>query len=117
MPDIFSMVKFFLKIASNALSIYFASNLIEGFTFSGSWLILAGIGIALTIFQLAVYPIVKIVAFPIVFLSFGLFGTLLNMAALWLIDYFVPQLTIEGIIPLVWGTVILSAVNFLFSWL
>lgn len=111
------MVKLLLKTAANALAIYFASNLVDGFTFSGSWAILAGIGAVLTIFQLILSPIVKIVAFPLVFLSFGLFGTLINMAALWGIDYFVPQLTIEGVIPLLWGTIIISIVNVLFSWL
>lgn len=111
------MLKFLFKTGANALAIYFASSLVDGFTFSGSWFILAGIGAALALFQLAIYPILKIVAFPLVFLSFGLFGAVINMAALWLIDYVVPQLAIEGIIPLLWGTVILSVVNLLFSWL
>ena len=111
------MIKFAIKTAANAAAVYIASNIIEGFTFSGNLLMLIGIGVALAIFQLFVYPIIKIVAFPIVFLSFGLFGTLITMAALWGIDYFVPQLTIDGIIPLILGTAILSAVNLLFSWL
>lgn len=111
------VIKLVLRTAANSAAIYLASNIIDGFTFSGNPLILASIGATLTIFQLAIYPIIKIIAFPIVLLSFGAFGAIANMAALWIIDYFVPQLTIDGIVPLIWGTLILSLVNLLFSWL
>jgi putative membrane protein len=111
------MTKFLLKIIANALAIYVASSIIEGFTYSGSFIMLGAIGLGLTIFQQVVYPVLKIVAFPLVFLSFGLFGTLLNLLALGMIAYFLPELTIDGIMPLIWGTIIISIVNILFSWL
>ena len=111
------MAKFILKIAINSGAIYFASEFIDGFTFSGNYIILAGIGTALTIFQLFIYPVVKVVAFPIVILSFGLFSSIVNLAVLWGIAYFVPQLTIDGILPLILGAAVLSAANLLFSWL
>lgn len=111
------MVKFLLKIAANSVAIYIANHTIDGFIFSGSISMLIAIGAALTVFQLLIYPIVKTIAFPIVFLSFGLFGALTNMAVLWVIAYFLPELTIDGIVPLLLGTIILTAVNLLFSWL
>lgn len=111
------MVKLLLKTVANALAIYFASNLIDGFTFSGNWFMLAGIGATLTIFQTLIYPILKIIAFPVALLSFGLFGPIASMAALGLIAYFLPQLTIDGIIPLLWATAIITATNVLVSWL
>lgn len=111
------MIKLLLKTTANSAAIYIASNIIDGFTFSGNLLILAGIGAALTVLQLIVYPVIKIVAFPVALLSFGLLGTLLNLVALWGLAYFIPELSIDGITPLVWGTVILSLVNLLFSWL
>ena len=111
------MIKLLLKTIANSAAIYIASNIIHGFTFSGNLLILAGIGVALTVFQLLIYPVIKTIAFPIAFLSFGLFGTLLNLAALSGLANFFPELSIDGITPLIWGTVILSLVNLLFSWL
>jgi len=111
------MLKFAFKVAANSSAIYFASSLVEGFTFSGNFAILIGIGFALAIFHSFVYPVVKILAFPLVFLSFGLFGTIINIAFLWLLAQYVPQLTIEGIMPLIWGTAILSIANLLFAWL
>ena len=111
------MVKFALKALANSAAIYLADNLVEGFTFSGDLFILAGIGIALALFQSFIYPILKILAFPLVLLSFGFFRIFVNMAVLWGLAYYIPQLTIEGILPLLWGTMILSMANLFFSWL
>lgn len=109
------MIGFLVKSAGNAGAVYLAHLWIDGFTFSGNWFILAGIGLLLALNTKVVYPIVKILAFPVVLLSFGLFGALINAAALWLIAYFIPQLTIEGLVPLVLATVIISTVNLLTS--
>jgi len=111
------MLKFLIKIAANSGAIYIASNTIDGFAFSGNILILGAVGAMLAIFQTFIYPIIKTAAFPVVFLSFGLFGVLANMAILLALTYFLPQLTIDGIMPLILGTIILSIVNLLFSWL
>ena len=111
------MLKFLLKIAANSAAIYIASNTIDGFTFSGSIALLAALGAGLAVFQTLLYPVIKTIAFPLVFLSFGLFGVMTNAVILFGIAYFLPQLTIEGIVPLALGTIILTMVNLLFSWL
>jgi putative membrane protein len=111
------MVKFALKTAINSASIYLASNLIPGFTFEGDLFILVGIGLALAAFQLFIYPVIKILAFPLVLLSLGFFGFIVNVVVLWGIAYYIPQLTIDGIVPLILGSVVLSTSNLLFSWL
>lgn len=111
------MGKFAFKIAINSGAIYIASSLVEGFTFSGNLAILALIGSLMALFQIFVRPMVKILAFPLFFFSFGLSGALLNLGMLWGIDYYLPTLTIEGIVPLVVGSIVISFVNLLFFWL
>lgn len=111
------MEKFAFKVVINAGAIYLASSLVDGFTFSGNLAILAFIGFVMALFQIFVRPVVKILAFPLFFMSFGLFGALLNLGMLWIIDYYLPALTIEGIVPLVVGSIVISFVNLLFFWL
>ena len=111
------MVKFALKTLINSAAIYLASNLVAGFTFQGDLFILAGIGLALTVFQLFIYPVIKILAFPLVLLSLGFFRFIVNAVVLWGIAYYIPELTIEGILPLILGSIVLSTANLLFSWL
>jgi len=109
--------KLIFKLLVNSLAVYLASVLIDGFTFSGNLLILAGIGAALTAFQIFLYPIVKIIAFPLMLLSFGLFGFIITGTFLWVLSIYLPELTINGIVPLFWGTLMLSGINILFSWI
>ena len=111
------MLKFLFKALVNSSAIYLASNLVEGFTFSGDFAILAAIGLALSIFQSFIYPVIKILAFPLVMLSLGFFGFAVNVIVLWGLAQYVPSLSIEGIMPLILGTIILSTVGLLFSWL
>lgn len=111
------MLKFLFKALVNSSAIYLSDNLVLGFTFSGDFVMLAGIGLALAIFQLFIYPIIKIAAFPLVLVSFGFFSFFVNMLVLWGLDYYIGDLAIDGIIPLIWGTTILSMVNLLFAWL
>jgi putative membrane protein len=109
------MIKFILRIAANAGAIYIANIVVDGFTFSGNLFILAGIGGAMAIFHTFVYPIVKILAFPLVLLTFGLFGFITNALLLWFTAYFVQDLTIDGFLPLLFSTFILSIGNTIFS--
>jgi len=111
------LIKLLVKSAVNSIAIYSASSLIQGFTFSGDLFILIGIGLALAVFQSFIYPILKILAFPLVLLSFGLFGSIVNILVLWGMAYFLPELTIDGLMPLLLGAVVLSIANLLFSWL
>lgn len=109
------MEKFVLRALAYSAGIYISSILVEGFTFSGDWFILFGIGAVLAIFQLFIYPIIKILAFPLAFLSFGLFGFGVHLVILGGLSLYIPYLTIEGVTPLVLGAVMLSAVNLVSS--
>jgi putative membrane protein len=111
------LIKLALRTTANAGAIYFANSIVDGFTFSGNFVILIAIALALALFHSFVYPVIKILAFPLAFLSFGLFGTIINIVVLWGIAQYVPQLTIDGLMPLIWATAILSLANLLFSWL
>lgn len=111
------LAKLILRVILNAGVIYFADSIIEGFTFSGGFVILFVIGAILAVFQSFIYPIIKIIAFPLVLLTFGLFGIIVNAVMLWVIDYFIPELVVDGIVPLVLATLMLSVVNVLFAWL
>lgn len=111
------MVKFFFRTLINSAAIYIADILIEGFTFSGDFVILVGIGLVLALSQTLIYPIIRIVALPFALLGFGFLGAIVNAVILWIIALYIPELTIVGVVPLVLTTVVLGTANILFSWL
>ena len=111
------IIKLALRVLINSGAVYLADSLVSGFTFSGDFVILFIIGAILAAFQTFVYPIVKVLAFPLVLLSFGLFGFVVNAGVLWGISYFFDELTIDGFVPLILATIIITIVNIPFSWL
>jgi len=58
-------------------------------------------------------PILKIITLPLRILTFGLFGLIINMLMIWLVDIFFPELIIAGLIPLFWLTFIVWILSFL----
>lgn len=62
----------------------------------------------LSIFHLILKPILKLLTFPLLLITFGLFTIVINMGMLWLTDYIVPGLSIHGLLALVYTTVLLS---------
>ena len=90
------MIKLVIKWIIFALVImgtcYLPGIEVENFAFA---MLIAAI---LTIFNVIVKPILKIVTFPISLLTFGLFNTIINIAILFVISYFIPQYHITNII-------------------
>lgn len=54
------------------------------------------IAAALTIINTFIKPIIKLLAFPINLLTFGLFNLVINFGILYGISYFIPQYHIEN---------------------
>lgn len=105
-------MKLVLLIAANILALYLASYYIEGVALRGGLWNIALVGLAFSIVNFIVKPIVKLVLSPFILLSFGLLIIVINMAMLWVTDLIFPQLTISGIAPLFLATLLVGIVNF-----
>lgn len=112
---------FIFHIFSNAIAILIAANLVAGFFFNGDLIALAVAALALTVINTFIRPILKLVLGPLVVLTFGLFTIVINAVSLFLVPYLLETLgfgspiTIQGYLPLLIATVIISAVNLIFS--
>jgi putative membrane protein len=65
------------------------------------------IGLANTI----VRPVLSVLTFPITLLSLGLFSFILNALMIWLASVFSPGFRIDGFIPALTGSLVLSVVS------
>ena len=108
-------MRFLYQILANAIAILAAPRFISGFSFSGDWVSLLWVAALLTLANFFLKPILKLISFPIIFLTLGLFTIVINMFLLYLVDRFTPQLTIAGIEPLFWATIFFGIVNTIFS--
>jgi len=121
------MDRLFWQIVVGILGIYLGTKFVpgvalaippEGIIFLGikltqEWQVLVLIGIALGLVNFFIKPIFKIATLPLRVLTFGLFGLVINMLMIWLVDIFFPELIIAGLVPLFWLTLIVWVLSFL----
>lgn len=108
-------MRFVFQILTNGLAIFLADYLLPGFVFGGDILTLFIAGLILGLINFFIKPILKVISFPLLIISLGLFSIVINMALLWLLEYFVLELTISGLWTYLWGALIVSAVNMFFG--
>lgn len=103
-----------LRILANGLALYLAQRFVAGFVLHGGWREYLLAGLALALLNMLVRPVLKLIAFPLIILTLGLFTLVINAGMLWATDYLFGFLAISGLWALIWGTLIVSIVNILF---
>jgi len=109
------IVKALFRILSNALALFAAAYVVPGFILSGNPINLLVVALVLTIINLTVKPVLKLFFGPFIILSLGLFLLVINALTLIILDFFSANLTIQGYLPLLYGTIIVSVVNMVLS--
>lgn len=97
----------FLKITSGILGLWLASQFITGVEFTGTWKVLLFAGFVLGLINFFIKPVLKFITLPLRILTLGLFGLVINMAMIWLVDIFFVELIIVGVLPLFWTSLII----------
>ncbi len=103
--------EFIFHIFSNTIALFAAVNFVAGFTFQGDFTAMLIAAAILTVINLLVKPILKLFFGPLILLTFGLFSIVINAITLAILDFFSTPLTIQGYVPLLYGTLIVTAVN------
>jgi putative membrane protein len=108
--------RFIFQILVNGLGILAISYIIEDVFFSGGWFELLEIAVVLAILNVLLKPVLKLIFGPLIFLTLGIFILILNAAILWVVVWLFPEYII---IPwgwsLIWATLIISLINFIFN--
>ena len=100
------------QIIGGILSFWLAVEFVPGVEFTGELKYLAMAGAFLGLINFFIKPVLKTITLPLRFLTFGLFSLIINMALIWFVDVVFPELTVAGIIPLFWTTVIVWLVGY-----
>lgn len=112
------MLKFILvRLLINAVSIWAADWLIEGIRFEGTLLGMVVVALLFGLINAIIKPIVKFFSFPFIILTLGLFTLVINALMLMLTAALTPILTVDGFIPALLGSVVISIVSLILSWI
>ena len=107
------MGKLIIQIIAGVASLWLAAKFVPKVDFVGDLQYLFLAGGFLGIINFFIKPILKIITLPLKILTFGLFSLVINMAMVWIVDIFFPELIIQGIIPLFWTTLVVWGVSIL----
>jgi putative membrane protein len=112
-------MRFIIRILANSLAIYLAAYFIPDVdvTVSGGWKIFLICGLVLSLINIIIKPIFKLISLPLIIITLGFFSLVINILTIWLLTKFVPQLSITGLVALVLTTILVSIVNWIVSFL
>ena len=108
------MKKFLLRAAIAAFGLWLASQVVPGITIDGAGT-LAGAAILLGVVNAFVRPVLVVLTLPITILTLGLFLFVVNAATLGLVAFFLSGFHINGFMPALLGSLLVSFISWLTS--
>ena len=109
------MIKLIIRVLGNGLALYVAMLWVPGFSVTGGWQQFLIAAVVLSLLNMIVRPVLKLISFPLIMLTLGLFTIVINALMLWLLDYFLVSVSIVDFMALIWTMIVVSIVNLIVS--
>ena len=109
-----SLSKILVAIVMNAVALFAAGYFVSGFAIQADLRTFVIMAAVLTLLNAVVKPILTLVLGPIIIITLGLGLVFVNMAVLFILDKLFQNLTIHTIPALLYASLIIGIVNFVF---
>lgn len=109
--DMKILQKFALLFIANAIALYLATLYVPGVTIPLKLEGFAVVVAALTLIHLFIRPLIRLALTPVIILTLGLAGILVNALTLYLLDLILPTVAINGLLPLFLTTLLVSVAS------
>ena len=113
-------MNFLVRLIVNALALCAAAFLINGIDLvgispelnpSGHWVNILIVALVFGLVNAFIKPITKILSFPLILVTLGLFTMVVNAAMLGLTGWFSNSLNVDGFVPALLGGIVISIVS------
>jgi putative membrane protein len=115
------MSRFLLRLLINAAALWVATRIVPGVTYSGGWIPFFGVALIFGVVNTFVGFIAKLLTFPLIIVTLGLFILIVNGLMLWLTGAVSDALglgfRVEGFWPALWGALVVSVVSMILSFM
>ncbi|MEK7125142.1 MAG: phage holin family protein, partial [Patescibacteria group bacterium] len=105
------MGNFLLRVVANGVGLYAATMLVTGFAVQGGFNEFALAALVLAILNMFVKPLLKLVSFPLIIITLGLFTIVINALILWLVTYVFSFVIVSGWLALLLASLVIAAAN------
>ena len=114
-----TLMPFLIRLLVNAAALWVATQLVPGVSYDGGALPLLGVALTFGLVNAFQRPIAKILTFPLIIVTLGIFALVINGLMLWLTSSLSAALGlgfhVTGFWPAFWGGVVVSLVSMLLS--
>ena len=104
------------KLLSGIVGIGISAYLLDGVTFDGSFQTILLVGAVMGLLMFFVRPLLGLITLPLRIITLNLFGLVIAMALIWIIDILSMELNFSGITPLFWTTSIIWGISLFFPY-
>ena len=108
-------MSFLLRLLVNAAALWVATRIVPGVVFTGDWLTMFAVALVFGAVNTVIKPVTKVVTFPLIILTFGLFLLVINGLMLALTSALSGWLglgfAVHGVRAAFWGALVVSVVN------
>ena len=112
---------FLLRLIANGAALWVATRLVPGVEYTGGWLQLLGVALVFGFVNAFVAPLTKLLTFPLIILTLGLFSLVINGLMLWLTSAlssaFGFGFHVRGFWAAFFGALVVSVVGTLLVWM
>ena len=112
---------FVVRLLVNAVALWVAARVVPGVTFAGDWLPFFGVACVFGVVNAFIRPVAKVLTFPFIILTLGIFSFVVNGLMLWLTSSLSEALGlgfhVSGFWAAFWGALVVSFVSTVLSML
>ena len=110
---------FLVRLLVNAAALWVATHLVPGVVYSGGWISFLGVALVFGFVNAFIRPVAKILTFPLIIVTLGIFSLVVNGLMLWLTSSLSVALglgfQVSGFWAAFFGALIVSIVSTLLS--
>lgn len=112
-------MRFFIRLLVNAAALWVATRLVSGVSYDGGALPFLGVALVFGVVNALIRPVAKLLTFPLIILTLGLFALVVNGLMLWLTSSVSSALGlgfhVSGFWSAFWGALVVSIVSTILS--
>ena len=110
---------FLIRLLVNAAALWVATRLVSGVSYDGGWVPFFGVALVFGVVNAFIRPLAKILTFPLIILTLGIFSFVVNGLMLWLTSSLADALGlgfhVSGFWAAFFGALVVSLVSTLLS--
>jgi len=107
-------MKIILRFVILSIAVFATSKIIQGITVDPIWVALI-VGACLTLFNMFIRPIIKILTLPINIITLGLFSLVINGAIFWYLSTFIEGFSVSTFYAAFIGALLVSIINWILT--